>query len=56
MENLSNFTNEELTKKFKDLKLVFTQNLNDKSLRDSLNEQLGILITEFKRRNLEPNA
>lgn len=56
MENLSHFTDDELTKKFKDLKLVFEQNLGDKRLRDSLNEQLGVLVSEIKRRNLEVNG
>ena len=56
MENLSNLSNEELTKQFQDSRLVFQQSLEDQSLRDSLNEQLGMLAVEFKRRNLDPDV
>jgi hypothetical protein len=56
MENLSNLSNEELTKKFQDSRLAFQQSLEDQSLRDSLNEQLGILAVECKRRDLDPDV
>ena len=56
MENLSNLSNEELTKQFQDSRLVFQQSLEDQSLRDSLNEQLGMWAVEFKRRNLDPDV
>ena len=56
MENLSNLSIEELTKQFQDSRLVFQQSLEDQSLRDSLNEPLGILAAELKRRNLDPDV
>jgi len=56
MEDLSQYSNADLTKKFNDIKEVFQKNIDNKQLRDALNDQLGILVTEIKKRNLDINA
>lgn len=53
MENLSSYDNDSLIKKFNDLKKIFQENLEDKALRDNLNVQLGELVTEMQKRNID---
>jgi hypothetical protein len=53
MENLSSYDNDSLVKKFNDLKKVFQENIDNKTLRDNLNVQLGELVTELQKRNID---
>jgi hypothetical protein len=53
MENLSSYDNDSLVKKFNDLKKVFQENIDNKTLRDNLNVQLGELVTEMQKRNID---
>ncbi len=52
MENLASYDNDSLIKKFNDLKKIFDENQDNENVRNTLNDQLGDMMVEIQRRNL----
>lgn len=55
MSDLTLLNNDQLQVKFDEVKETFMNNINDKSTRDALNEELSKIVEESKRRNISLN-